>query len=93
MKYLHPKFHMPSPNNSLIITIKREAKYRSYAVSQMYYTLQKKKITNFAYFSKSYYGTSFQGSKGTSVPLHSCNFMCLPYIVTDYSKFRGTRLG
>jgi hypothetical protein len=43
MKYFHPKFHLPNSKNSLIITIKRKAKYRSYAVFQMFYTLQKKK--------------------------------------------------
>jgi hypothetical protein len=57
------------------------------------HSAEKKRKKNFAYFSKLFYGASFQGPKVTSVPLQPHNFMCSPYFVTDYSKFKGSKLG
>jgi hypothetical protein len=50
MIYLHVKFHIPNSNNSLVIAIKPEAKYRFHAVAILLsYILQKKNPRQISY--------------------------------------------
>jgi len=52
MIYLSIKFHLPTSNGSLIITIQLKAKYKFQVAEMLFYILKQKSLTKVDQFSK-----------------------------------------